>query len=221
MMIKEKTLILSFDEIRASDLPLVGGKGANLGEMTHAGFPIPQGFCLTTQAFQEFVESYPEHERLYALLDTVTGSDVETARQVGQEVRQTLLEVAMPPHIADAVRVYWQKIGTDYAYAVRSSATAEDLPDASFAGQQDTYLNIMGEEALLDAVCRCWVSLFTDRAILYRCQNHFSHKEVQLSVVVQQMVMSEMSGILFTADPLTGHRHTTVIDASFGLGKLW
>ena len=121
--------------------------------------------------------------------------------------------------IADAVRQSWQEIGTDHAYAVRSSATAEDLPDASFAGQQDTYLNIIGEAALLDAIRRCWVSLFTDRAILYRVQNNFQHRDVQLSVVVQQMIMSERSGILFTADPLTGHRHTLTIDASFGLGE--
>ncbi len=125
----------------------------------------------------------------------------------------------MPPDIAQAIRQQWQAIGADQAYAVRSSATAEDLPDASFAGQQDTYLNIIGEAALLDAVRRCWVSLFTDRAILYRCQNNFPHRDVQLSVVVQQMVMAEISGILFTADPLTGHRHTLTIDASFGLGE--
>ena len=117
------------------------------------------------------------------------------------------------------MRQSWQEIGVDDAYAVRSSATAEDLPDASFAGQQDTYLNIIGEEALLDAVRRCWVSLFTDRAILYRVQNNFDHRDVQLSVVVQKMILSEKSGTLFTADPLTGHRHTLTIDASFGLGE--
>ena len=152
-------------------------------------------------------------------LDTVTTDNVETVRRVGQRVRQVLLEVPMPGDVADAVRQSWQEIGTDHAYAVRSSATAEDLPDASFAGQQDTYLNIIGEAALLDAIRRCWVSLFTDRAILYRAQNGFNHRDVQLSVVVQQMIMSEISGVLFTADPLTGHRHTIAIDASFGLGE--
>lgn len=214
-----KQLILSFTDIRATDLPLVGGKGANLGELTHAGFPVPSGFCLTTIAFQEFIESCPESATLYALLDTVTADDVETARKVGQHVRQTLLDVPVPQHIIDAVKQEWQQVGQDDAYAVRSSATAEDLPDASFAGQQDTYLNVRGHLDLVDAIRRCWVSLFTDRAILYRCQNNFSHQEVLLSVVVQQMVMAEMSGILFTADPLTGHRHTVAIDASFGLGE--
>ncbi len=125
---------------------------------------------------------------------------------------------SLPGEVAEAVRQSWRVIGTDQAYAVRSSATAEDLPDASFAGQQDTYLNIIGEANLLNAIRRCWVSLFTDRAILYRIQNNFPHHEVQLSVVVQQMIMAETSGILFTADPLTGHRHTLTIDASFGLG---
>jgi len=209
---------LPFSSIRAADLPLVGGKGANLGEMTHAGFPVPTGFCVATTAFDQFMRSCPQADELYARLDTVS-TDLETARQVGQAVRETLLTVPMPDSIAEAIRDAWQMAGVDEAYAVRSSATAEDLPDASFAGQQDTYLNVIGEEALLDAVRRCWVSLFTDRAILYRDQNNFSHRDVQLSVVVQQMVMSEMSGILFTADPLTGHRHTATIDASFGLGE--
>ena len=153
------------------------------------------------------------------MLDTVITDDVETVRSVGQRVRQILLNVPVPANIADVAIGSWREIGSDHAYAVRSSATAEDLPDASFAGQQDTYLNIIGEIALLDAIRRCWVSLFTDRAILYRTQNNFPHREVQLSVVVQKMIMSEVSGTLFTADPLTGHRHTLIIDASFGLGE--
>lgn len=214
---KKNGLILPFTDIRANDLPLVGGKGANLGEMTHAGFPIPAGFCLTTTAFEQFLANCPEIPQLYDLLDTV--NDLETARKVGQTVRQTLLEVPMPQEVMEAVKQEWQKLGDDEAYAVRSSATAEDLPDASFAGQQDTYLNIIGEDSLVDAIRRCWVSLFTDRAILYRIQNNFAHQDVQLSVVVQQMIMAEKSGILFTADPLTGHRHTVAIDASFGLGE--
>jgi pyruvate,water dikinase len=218
-MTQQPPLILPFTAIRAADLPLVGGKGANLGEMAHAGFPVPPGFCLTTAVFQQFIAACPNADDLYALLDTVTADDMETARQVGHQVRQTLLETPMPPAIAQAIRQQWQTLGADQAYAVRSSATAEDLPDASFAGQQDTYLNVIGETELLTAVQRCWVSLFTDRAILYRVQNQFSHRDVQLSVVVQQMVMAEKSGILFTADPLTGHRHTLTIDASFGLGE--
>ena len=218
-MTNTTSLILPFSKIRSTDLPLVGGKGANLGEMTHAGFPIPGGFCLTTAAFQQFIDACPDSESIYKQLDAITSDDVETVRSVGENIRQTLLTVPMPDDIVEAVKQAWQETGIEHAYAVRSSATAEDLPGASFAGQQDTYLNIIGEASLLDAIRRCWVSLFTDRAILYRAQNNFPHRDVALSVVVQQMVMSEKSGTLFTADPLTGHRHTLTIDASFGLGE--
>jgi rifampicin phosphotransferase len=218
-MKKTIPLTLPFSEIRARDLSLVGGKGANLGELADAGFPVPPGFCLTTVAFQIFIATARDANAIYALLDTIRTDDVDRARVIGERVRQCLLALPMPKEIADSVRHIWQKTGTDAAYAVRSSATAEDLPDASFAGQQDTYLNIIGEEALLDAIRRCWVSLFTDRAILYRCQNNFSHRNVQMSVIVQKMILSEQSGTLFTADPLTGHRHTLTIDASFGLGE--
>jgi len=216
-MTDQDVLILNFSAIRARDLLWVGGKGANLGEMTHAGFPVPPGFCLTTTAFQKFIDSSPDPDGLYSLLETAV--DVATVRQVGPRVRQMLMQIPVPDEVAAAALLAWQAIGADHAYAVRSSATAEDLPDASFAGQQDTYLNIIGKQALLDSIRRCWVSLFTDRAILYRKQNRFSQRAVQLSVVVQMMVFSEKSGILFTADPLTGHRHTLTIDASFGLGE--
>ena len=218
IMKNQHLLTLPFSEIRKENLPLVGGKGANLGEMTHTGFPIPNGFCVTTIAFEQFMDVYADVEDLYAQLETVS-ADVEKVRRIGSHIRKTLLAVRMPSAIANAIRLAWQAMGMDKAYAVRSSATTEDLSDASFAGQQDTYLNIIGENALLDAVHRCWVSLFTDRAILYRVQNNFPHRNVKLSVIVQQMVMSEKSGILFTADPLTGHRHTASIDASFGLGE--
>ena len=216
---QQEPLVLLFSELRAADLPLVGGKGANLGELTHLGLPVPPGFCLTTVAFQQFMGTCPQSADLYALLETVKADDVEKARIVGQQIRRTLLNLPVPPEIALAVEDAWHQVGADHAYALRSSATAEDLPGASFAGQQDTYLNIRGEIEIMDAVRRCWVSLFTDRAILYRVQNGFAHQDVLLSVAVQQMIMSEMSGILFTADPLTGHRHTTAIDASFGLGE--
>jgi len=212
-------IILPFSNIHTSDLPLVGGKGANLGEMTNAGFPVPPGFCVTTTAFQQFFATTQNADKLFAELDNIQKGDVESVRKIGERVRQTLFELPMPKEINEAIRISWRDIGVEYAYAVRSSATAEDLPDASFAGQQDTYLNISGEESLIDAVQRCWVSLFTDRAILYRLQNNFDHRDVQLSVVVQRMVMSEKSGTLFTVDPLTGHRHTLSMDASFGLGE--
>ncbi len=208
--------VLSFADITAVNLPEVGGKGANLGEMTQAGFPVPPGFCVTTAAFRQFIAN---QHAIYDQLAQIKIDDLEGARKIGAQVREQLTAVSIPENIAQAIIQAWQEQGTNNAYAVRSSATAEDLPDASFAGQQDTYLNIQGQENLLDAVRRCWVSLFTDRAILYRIQNGFAHEEVALSVVVQQMVLPDISGILFTADPVTGNRHIASIDASYGLGE--
>ena len=216
---QRKPTILPFSVITAADLPIVGGKGANLGEMTQAGFPVPSGFCVTTTAFRQFMAASHEADALYAQLNEIRTDDLEQARLVGEMVRERLTAVPIPTEITEAIITAWQAAGEDKAYAVRSSATAEDLPDASFAGQQDTYLNIRGQADLLDAVRRCWVSLFTDRAILYRVQNGFKHEDVALSVVVQEMVLPEISGILFTADPISGNRHIVSIDASYGLGE--
>lgn len=211
--------VLPFSAISAGDLPYVGGKGANLGEMSGAGFPVPPGFCVTTSAFRAFMAACEGAEALYVALEAIETNDVEGVRKVGQQVRTRLSEVPIPSEVADAVVAAWREAGSQQAYAVRSSATAEDLPDASFAGQQDSYLNVRGEQALLEKMRDCWVSLFTDRAILYRAKNGFSHREVFLSVVVQQMVFPEVSGIMFTADPVTGHRQIVSIDASYGLGE--
>ncbi len=210
---------LPFQQIRSADLPLVGGKGANLGEMSHAGFPVPPGFCVTTHAFRDFITSCLSMAQFYAALDEIPAEDLVATRKIGGEIRETLNELPIPEEITTAVCQAWQTLDPNAAYAVRSSATAEDLPDASFAGQQDTYLNVRGEKEILDAVRRCWASLFTDRAILYRQQNNFAHEEVALSVVVQQMVLPQISGILFTADPVSQNRHVTSIDASYGLGE--
>ncbi|MDA0245010.1 MAG: phosphoenolpyruvate synthase [Chloroflexi bacterium] len=210
---------IPFHNLTATDLPRVGGKGANLGEMTRAGFPVPPGFCVSTAAFHAFMASHPHLDDFYAQLGQIPVGDVAQVRQIGEAAREQLRQLPIPPAVAEAVQAAWRELGTDKAYAVRSSATAEDLPSASFAGQQDTYLNIRGEAELLAKMRDCWVSLFTDRAILYRQQNKFDHRHVALSVVVQQMVQPEVAGILFTADPMTGQRHTAAIDASFGLGE--
>ncbi|MFO0623352.1 MAG: phosphoenolpyruvate synthase [Polyangia bacterium] len=212
-------MIRTFQQISSSDLSVVGGKGTNLGVLLRAGFPVPPGFCVTTLAFSAFVAGCTQLDLLYDELDALAADDVKAASVVGAKVRSALLSVPLPEQVATACVAAWHEIGSDFAYAVRSSATAEDLPGASFAGQQDTFLNIRGEAALLDAVRRCFVSLFTDRAILYRQKNHFGHRDVRLSVVVQRMVFPDAAGILFTADPLTGHRGTMTIDAGFGLGE--
>src|SRR6516165_6312591 len=210
---------LSFGEVDATRLPDVGGKGANLGELTRAGFPVPPGYCVTTAAYRDFVKTSGEFDALLAALDRVTHEDLGTIGARGGRIREHLGALAMPAGIRSAVVAAWRELGTGHAYAVRSSATAEDLPSASFAGQQDTFLNVRGEEQLLEAVRRCWASLFTDRAIAYRAKHGFGHRAVLLAVVVQRMVIPEASGILFTADPIPGRRKTVCIDASFGLGE--
>jgi phosphoenolpyruvate synthase/pyruvate phosphate dikinase len=211
--------VLYFTEIDKKSLPYVGGKGANLGEMTKAGFPIPQGFCVTTSAYQAFIEASDEMNRFFSQLDQIHADDLDEIRRLGLAIRNHLEHVPIPSDVQAAILEAWRRTGQEKAYAVRSSATAEDLPTASFAGQQETYLNVRGEEGLLDSVRRCWASLFTDRAIAYRAKNGFDHRHVFLSVVVQEMVNPLVSGILFTADPISGNRNVTSIDASFGLGE--
>ncbi|UJF33394.1 phosphoenolpyruvate synthase [Paenibacillus hexagrammi] len=213
------TYVLDFHRIDKSSLPLVGGKGANLGEMTQAGFPVPPGFCVTTEAYRVFLSGSEQMGDYFRQLEDIQAEQLERIAVLGSAIREHLNQVPIPVDIKDAILGSWMRSGQEAAYAVRSSATAEDLPTASFAGQQDTYLNVRGEEQLMQAIRRCWASLFTDRAISYRAKNHFDHRAVHLSVVVQQMVFPEVSGIMFTADPISGHRGTVSIDASFGLGE--
>lgn len=199
-------------------LALVGGKGANLAKLAQAGFPVPGGFLITTQAYQEFVQANDLTAAIQTALQGAKLDDPATLEVLSAEIRQRFRDGLMPVALADAIRSTYQHLGLP-AVAVRSSATAEDLPEMSFAGQQDTYLNVLGEDALLQAVVNCWGSLWTARAIGYRSRNGIPHAEVALSVVVQQMVQSEASGVLFTANPLTGNRAETVIDATLGLGE--
>jgi rifampicin phosphotransferase len=217
-MAHEEALVLGFADIGTGALARVGGKGANLAWMTQAGLPVPPGFCVTTAAFRRFVGR--SLASLYTALDALDPGDVEGARVVAGRVRSALHALPIPTEVSTAVVDAWRALaGPEHAWAVRSSATAEDLPGASFAGQQDTYLNIRGEGPLLCAVRDCWVSLFTDRAVLYRARNGFGHRAVALSVIVQRMVDPEASGILFTADPVSGSRAIVSIDAGFGLGE--
>jgi phosphoenolpyruvate synthase/pyruvate phosphate dikinase len=212
--------VLYFSETDKSSIGLVGGKGANLGELCHiTGINVPTGFCITTQAYTDFVNRSEEVSRLLDALQAIDAESLEAIKTVGQRIRAYLESMDIPSLIRQEISQAWQKTGSQHAYAVRSSATAEDLPGASFAGQQDTYLNIKGESELLFHVRKCWASLFTDRAIVYRARNGFDHGKVLLSVVVQQMVFPEVSGIMFTADPVTGNRKVISIDAAFGLGE--
>lgn len=213
-------LVLGFQEIEKTQLLLVGGKGLNLGELSKIqGIQVPEGFCVTTVGFQKAIE---QNEPYHALLGRLTMLKVENRDQIGEisrEIRQILMEAEIPSDVVKAVAHYLSQFGEELGFAVRSSATAEDLPHASFAGQQDTYLNIIGVDAILQHISKCWASLFTDRAVIYRMQNGFDHRQVYLSVIVQKMVFPQASGILFTADPMTGNRKLLSIDAGFGLGE--
>lgn len=212
--------VLYFSETDKSSLALVGGKGSNLGELCHISeINVPEGFCVTTRAYTDFVNGGEEFGGLLESLQAIDAESREEIKTVGQRIRTYLENLAIPSHIRQEIVQAWQKTGSQRAYAVRSSATAEDLPGASFAGQQDTYLNIKGEKELLIHIRKCWASLFTERAIAYRAKNGFDHRKVMLSVVVQRMVFPEVSGIMFTADPVTGNRKVVSIDAAFGLGE--
>lgn len=212
--------VLGFQEIDKTQLMLVGGKGANLGELSKlAGIHVPPGFCITTHAFQRIMGEAPS---ITAALDQLARLNVEERKKIGDlsgELRRVIEGIAIPEEIQQAITRQLSRLGEHNAYAVRSSATAEDLPTASFAGQQDTYLNVIGKEAILAHISKCWASLFTERAVIYRLQNGFDHRKVHLAVVVQQMVFPQAAGILFTADPVTGNRKVCSIDASFGLGE--
>lgn len=214
-----RKFVLFFNEIDKTSLPYVGGKGANLGELTKAGFPVPQGFCITTFAYQAFVATSDQMNHFFDQLDHLRADDLDGIRVLGEQIRNHLETLPIPQALEVAIVEAWKQSGKEKAYAVRSSATAEDLPGASFAGQQETYLNIVGQDQLLDSVRRCWASLFTDRAISYRAKNGFNQRQVFLAVVVQEMVFPDVSGIMFTADPVSGNRKITSIDASFGLGE--
>lgn len=211
------TYVLGFPEIDRSMLMTVGGKGANLGELSGiGGIPVPDGFCVTTEAYKKVTGHHPELNRLMEDLTTAAREDLST---ISAKIRAVIESIPIPADIMAAVTAYLSAFDEKEAFAVRSSATAEDLPTASFAGQQDTYLNIIGAAAILRHISRCWASLFTDRAVIYRIQNGYDHRKVQLSVVIQQMVFPQTAGILFTADPVTSNRKVLSIDASFGLGE--
>ncbi|MFF8597049.1 rifamycin-inactivating phosphotransferase [Streptomyces sp. NPDC015220] len=207
-------------EVARSQVAVVGGKAAHLGELSRIeGIRVPAGFCVTTDAFRRVVAHVPSIDEQLDELARVDPDDREVIRTLGARLRRAVEGAAVPGDVAEAITRALARFGEQAAYAVRSSATAEDLPTASFAGQQDTYLNVVGPAAVLEHVSRCWASLFTERAITYRLRRGIDHRTVRMAVVVQRMVFPEASGILFTADPVTGHRKTATVDAGFGLGE--
>jgi len=214
------SIVLGFQEMDKSQLLLVGGKGVHLGQLAKMeGIQVPEGFCVTTVAYQKAIEHNDAYHALLERLTTLKADDRDQISEISSQIRQILMRAEIPFDVVKAVTDYLSRLGQEHAYAVRSSATAEDLPHASFAGQQDTYLNIVGIEAILQHINKCWASLFTDRAVIYRMQNGFDHNQVYLSVIIQRMIFPQASGILFTADPITSNRKLLSIDAGFGLGE--
>ncbi|MDR6986743.1 pyruvate,water dikinase [Paenarthrobacter nitroguajacolicus] len=210
--------ILDIADVRAPMLPDVGGKAANLGELASAGLPVPPGFCLMTDAYRHALSGGGLQMVLSSLAEA-DASDLDQLNGLAAQARSLVLDAGIPAEVAQALRSAYEQLGENVPVAVRSSATAEDLAFASFAGQQDTYLNVVGVDSVQDAVSRCWASLWTDRAVTYRTINGIDHASVALAVVVQEMVDSATAGVMFTANPVTGNRYETVIDASPGLGE--
>jgi pyruvate,water dikinase len=214
------SLALGFHEIEKTQRLLVGGKGLNLGELSKIqGIHVPEGFCVTTVGYQKVVEKSKTFQTLLKQLTPLKAENRDQIGKISSEIREIIIKAAIPSDVEEAVSYNLSQFGAEHAYAVRSSATAEDFPNASFAGQHDTYLNIIGKEAILQHIRKCWASLFTDRAVIYRMQNRMDHSQVYISVIIQKMVFPQTSGILFTADPLTSNRKLVSINASFGLGE--
>ncbi|MFI1104433.1 rifamycin-inactivating phosphotransferase [Streptomyces melanogenes] len=212
--------VLDLQEVDATQVAVVGGKGAHLGALSGIdGIRVPDGFCVTTDAFRRVMAQAPSIEDRLDQLSRLDPDDREGIRTLSARIRRTIEGIAIPGDLATAITRALTRFGEQAAYAVRSSATAEDLPTASFAGQQDTYLNVMGQTAILQHISRCWASLFTERAVTYRRRNGIDHRAVHMAVVVQRMVFPHAAGVLFTADPVTGNRKTATVEAGLGLGE--
>ncbi|MCU7826116.1 rifamycin-inactivating phosphotransferase [Kitasatospora sp. DSM 101779] len=212
--------VVDLHEVDGTQVALVGGKGAQLGGLSRIeGVRVPAGFCVTTDAYRRIVARAPSLDDLLDRLSLVDPDDREAVRTLSARIRRTVERTAVPDDVAAAITGALGRFGDQAAYAVRSSATAEDLPTASFAGQQDTYLNVVGPAAVLRHVSRCWASLFTERAVTYRRRNGIDHRTVRMAVVVQRMVLPRAAGVLFTADPVTGNRTVATVDAGLGLGE--
>jgi len=209
------SFILWLDRVSKADIPRVGGKGANLGELFQAKFPIPRAFCVTASAYRKQVEEISIAKELTARLAGHDG-DYEW---LSASVKELFLNTSIVPEIEAEIRQAYRVLGKGVRVAVRSSATAEDLPEASFAGQQETFLGIHGEVALLQSVRECWASLWNPQAIHYREKHGYSHTDVALSVVVQEMVAADAAGVMFTVNPINGEAREMIVTASYGLGE--
>lgn len=214
-----KPFIVQFKDVDHDDIPLVGGKGANLGEMTKAGFPVPQGFIVTAPAYFHFINENKLKPKIQALIRGVDLTNTNELTRVSKQIKKLLKESPVPEQLALDIMKEYLKLGETTPVAVRSSATAEDLPDASFAGQQETFLNVVGETNVLERVRDAWASLFTPRAIFYREEKHYDHFSVGLAVPIQQMIQSDASGVMFTINPVNNDKSVVVVEGILGLGE--
>lgn len=216
---------LFFKDTTPDDYVLLGGKGASLASMTAAQLPVPVGFCVTTHAYEAFLKDSGHGAVIFEMVDAIDCRDVVQLDKVSEKIRELIVSSNLPEDVQQSIKQSYKALcdlcsaNNDLPVAVRSSATAEDLPDASFAGQQDTYLWVVGEEAVLEHVRKCWASLFTSRAINYRRHQHIVENEVLMSVVIQKMVNARTAGVAMTLNPTNGDRSTIVIDSSWGLGE--
>ncbi len=210
---------LYFGEVCRTDTPVAGGKGANLGDMAQAGLPVPPGFVICAPAYRRVVECCGLEREITAVLSTLDRNDTRQLQEAERRIRSLFVDLPIDEALRAEILEKYRALGTDVRVAVRSSATAEDLAGASFAGQQETILNVVGEEALLDAIRRCWSSLYTSQAIFYRRERGFQSARVSMAVVVQKMVNSEKSGVTFTVDPVLRNHYEMVIEAVWGQGE--
>ncbi len=215
----EERLCILLGEICRNDVSLVGGKGANLGDLVQAGLPIPSGFIISTLAYKQVIEYCHLDTGIEKFLSDLNYESTNQLKGAEQQIRSLFENIPINNHLRHLILERYRSLGPNVRVAVRSSATAEDLTGASFAGQQETMLNVVGEEALLDAVRRCWSSLYTSQAIFYRHQKGFDSFCVSMALVVQTMIDSEKSGVIFTVDPVLCNRFNMIIEAVWGLGE--
>ncbi len=215
--------VKKFEELSKSDIGIAGGKGANLGELTQAGIPVPPGFVVTAQAYEYFMDEAGINDKVMSILDEIDINDTKALQAAAEEIKRIIVESPIPDDLILFIREYYnelcQRVGEDDTdVAIRSSATAEDLPEASFAGQQDTFLHVSGDDEVIEYIRKCWASLFEARAIFYREENNFEHSKVYIAVVVQKMANADKAGVMFTVNPSTGEE-IALIEGSWGLGE--
>ena len=215
--------VKKFEDLSKSDIGIAGGKGANLGELTQAGIPVPPGFVVTAQAYEYFMDEAGINDQVMSILDQIDINDTKALQAAAEEIKAIIIESPIPEDLVMFIKEYYnelcQRVGEDDTdVAIRSSATAEDLPEASFAGQQDTFLHVSGDDEVIEYIRKCWASLFEARAIFYREENNFEHSKVYIAVVVQKMANADKAGVMFTVNPSTGEE-IALIEGSWGLGE--